>query len=132
MNFPRLTGRIITLLSYLNNQSKLYLKYLIRTFSLILSTYMLSSCCRGSSSDSPVGPWLGVRYSFDESTGTTANNVNYNDFHGQIIGAQRVEGKSGNALDFSSVNGSHVLFDICCYADPNTGQGGDELIAESN
>ena len=73
------------------------------------------------SGDTIYGP--DARYSFDETEGTIAFNSEFDAFHGNINGAARVAGVSGNALDFSGVDGSHVEFDICCFADPNTGEG---------
>lgn len=64
-------------------------------------------------------------YAFDENSGTTAFNSDFDDLNGEISGATRVSGVSANALNFSA--GSYVFFDICCYANPLTGAGGKEI-----
>lgn len=51
-------------------------------------------------------------YSFDENSGTTAFNSDFNGLHGEIIGAARVPGVSNNALNFSA--GSYVSLNNCC------------------
>lgn len=63
-------------------------------------------------------------YSFNESDGSIAYNSEFDDFHGTIVAASREPGKIGNALNFSNADGAHVLFDICCYEDTDTGEGG--------
>lgn len=63
-------------------------------------------------------------YSFDEDSGTTAENSKSDVLHGVIVGASRVEGKMGRALDFSQVEGAHVRFNICCDGHPDTNEGG--------
>lgn len=64
-------------------------------------------------------------YSFDETSGTIALNSKVDALHGEVVGAARVNGIKGGALDFTASNGAHVLFDICCIANPN---GGGETI----
>lgn len=69
-------------------------------------------------SSSATGP--ASYYSFNEASGTTANNSLMDNLHGEITFASRVEGKSGNGLDFSLVDGAYVAFDICCDDSPHT------------
>ncbi len=105
---------------------KLYCKFLL----VIMVCCILFACGGGGGNGATVDDGIEIieygpatRYLFDETEGTVVYNDYFDDFHGQIVGAQRVVGKSGNALDFSQTNGAHVLFDICCNSDPDTGAG---------
>lgn len=107
------------------------MKYnLISIAFVVLACFLVSCGSSGSEStndlaqdgSSQYGPT--AYYSFDETDGDTAYNSGFDAFHGEIVWTSRETGKVGNALNFSNTDGAHVLFDICCYADPNTGEGG--------
>jgi fibronectin type 3 domain-containing protein len=56
----------------------------------------------------PVVPALVASYSFDEGTGTTANDSSGSGNTGTVTNATWVAGKSGDALSFTGVSGSWV------------------------
>jgi len=96
----------------------------LKTAIYLLTICFLAGCGNNGgwvSDDFLYGP--DARYSFDDAESTIANNSEFDDFHGNIVDATQVVGRAGNALDFSGVLGSHVEFDICCYANPDTGEG---------
>lgn len=102
----------------------------VKFVACLLMTLVLVSCGGGDGVEGGDGNDSGTisydpigRYLFDEDSGSIAYNSEYGDLHGEIVGASRIIGKEGNALDFSYVNGSYVIFDICCYGDPDTSEG---------
>jgi hypothetical protein len=105
------------------------MKHKLTSIGLVFLACLLVSCGGGSGSgnefnDEAIQYGPTAFYPFDETDGVIAYNSKFDAFHGDIVDASRAVGKIGNALDFSVTEGAHVLFDICCYADPNTGEGG--------
>ncbi|GFO66897.1 hypothetical protein GMLC_04760 [Geomonas limicola] len=90
---------------------------------LVVICFILSlivGCGGGGGSNSATGV-TDLTYKFDESSGATAANSSASFFNGTIYGANRVAGKSGNALHFGS-SGARVEIPML---DPNkAGQPG--------
>ena len=88
---------------------------------LIIFTVLIGLLCATSISvanvleDALVGAWL-----FDENGGDTAADASGNGHDGDIMGAKRVHGKSGRALDFDGEGNiveipHHADFDLTAY-----------------
>lgn len=81
-----------------------------------LATSMLLGC---GGDDGPGLEFIDVNegfYKFDETAGAVATDSLAAGFHGTIVGAQRVQGKIGNALNFAQLNSSHVDLPVmCCF-----------------
>lgn len=92
----------------------------LRMIVLVPALLMISACGGGGGEDDDdevivLGDT--TAYDLDETSGSVAFNSEFDYLHGRIVGASRVAGHSGNALNFGAVSGSHVLFDICCDLD---------------
>lgn len=102
------------------------MRYKLNSILLVVFALLYFSCSDDGGTDvnndaAQFGPT--AFSSFNEIEGLFAYNSESDAFHGVIVGASREVGKIGNALNFTNVEGAHVLFDICCFGDPDTGEG---------
>ena len=82
---------------------------LIALFSLFELT-----ACGESSNNNNSNTYFGNEtfFTFDEEQGATAYNSRFNEFHGKIFGASRVDGKVNNALYFGNNLPSYIEFEM--------------------
>tara|TARA_R110001599_G_C12201604_1_gene655766 strand:- start:476 stop:1201 length:726 start_codon:yes stop_codon:yes gene_type:complete len=80
-------------------------------FNTVITCIILSGCGSGGGNDDGT-TYLGSEafYSFDEQSGSEATNARFDEYHGEIIGASRVEGKVNSALYFGYNLPSYVNF----------------------